>query len=291
VSQEKSMAGKTDIDVEGVINWFGITKRDLPWRNTTPWGVMVSEFMLQQTPVNRVLPVWTSWIERWPTPADLGAAKKSDAITAWGRLGYPKRAIRLHESAFIINRDFQNEVPQDIDQLMSLPGVGEYTASAIAAFAFNQSALVLDINIRRLFARVIDGQEHPTSAPSQTERARRSELIPADGATWAAATMELGALICKSRNPTCDLCPLAHTCSWKKTGYPKSQIVRKSQKWEGTDRRCRGLILQALRESHRATSTELKKLWDKDSQVEQALKTLLADGLIQNTGKSFTLAD
>ena len=291
MSQESFKAGKADIDVAGVMDWYALNRRDLPWRNTTPWGVMVSEFMLQQTPVNRVLPLWTSWIERWPTPADLGAAKKSDVITAWGRLGYPRRATRLHEAAIIISRDFQNEVPKDRDQLMSLPGIGEYTASAIGAFAFNQSALVLDINIRRLFARVIDGQEHPTSAPSKTERALRSELIPVDGATWAAATMELGALICKSRNPTCSSCPLADQCAWKISGYPKSQLVRKSQKWQGTDRQCRGLILQALRERRKATSVELKQLWDQDSQVELALKTLLADGLIQITGKSITLAD
>jgi len=251
---------------------------------------MVSEFMLQQTPVQRVLPVWEKWLAKWPTPRDLAEAKRSDVITDWGRLGYPRRALRLHESATIIARDYKNAVPQDLTDLRSLPGVGEYTAAAIAAFAFNQSTLVLDVNIRRLFARVIDGVEFPTASPSQIERRLRTDLIPSDGAKWAAATMELGALVCTSKNPDCAACPLKRQCAWRKAGYPKSELVRKSQAWVGTDRQCRGVIVQALREEKKLSARRLKELWHDSSQVEAALKTLIADGLIETTGKSYQLS-
>ena len=275
---------------EIVLEWFDQNKRDLPWRRTTPWGVMVSEFMLQQTPVQRVLPVWEKWLAKWPTPRDLAEAKRSEVITDWGRLGYPRRALRLHESATIIARDYKNAVPQDLTDLRSLPGVGEYTAAAIAAFAFNQSTLVLDVNIRRLFARVIDGVEFPTASPSQIERRLRTDLIPSDGAKWAAATMEFGALVCTSKNPDCAACPLKRQCAWRKAGYPKSELVRKSQAWVGTDRQCRGVIVQALREEQKLSARRLKELWHDSSQVEAALKTLIADGLIETTGKSYQLS-
>ena len=273
-----------------VLDWFDQNKRDLPWRNTTPWGVMVSEFMLQQTPVIRVLPIWNQWLTKWPTALDLSLAKKSEVITAWGRLGYPRRALRLYESAGIIARDFDNQVPRAIEDLRALPGVGEYTAAAIAAFAFREPALVLDVNIRRLFARVIDGVEHPTSSPSQIERKLRYDLIPDDGATWAAATMEFGALICTSKSPLCTQCPLKRECAWRNAGYPPTEQIRKSQGWVGTDRQCRGTIVQALRENEKLSQTALKKLWHDGSQIEKALKTLIADGLIETTGKSFQLA-
>ena len=272
-----------------LLDWFDQNKRDLPWRRTSPWGVMVSEFMLQQTPVHRVLPVWEEWMGKWPTPLDLSMAKKSEVISAWGRLGYPRRALRLYESATVIARDFHNEVPSNPEILRSLPGVGEYTAAAIAAFAFNESTLVLDINIRRVFARVIDGVEHPTAAPTQLERKSRKQLIPLEGAKWAAATMEFGALICKSKNPLCDSCPLTRQCAWRKAGYPKSELIRKSQSWVGTDRQCRGTVVQALRENPKLSKQKLSALWGDQSQLEKALKTLIADGLIETTGKSFQL--
>jgi len=279
------------VEQQVVLDWFDQNRRDLPWRSTTPWGVMVSEIMLQQTPVNRVLPVFEKWLAKWPTPNDLALSKRSELITEWGRLGYPRRALRLHESAQIIARDFNNQVPRSLEDLRSLPGVGEYTAAAIAAFAFNESTLVMDINIRRLFARVIDGVEFPTAAPSQLERRLRYELIPKDGAKWAAATMEFGALLCTSRNPKCESCPLASQCAWRASGYPKSEMVRKGQAWMGTDRQCRGTIVQALREEKKLTEPALKKLWHDPLQVEKALKTLIADGLIETTGKSFKLPD
>ena len=277
---------------EPILDWFEKNKRDLPWRNTTPWGVMIYEFMLQQTPVKRVSPKWHEWIERWPTPADLAESKRSDAITAWGRLGYPRRATRLYESAGIIATKFDNEVPRSIEDLRTLPGVGEYTAAAIASFAYNESALVMDINIRRFFARSIDGVESPTQAPSQVERKIRAELIPNNGALWAAATMELGALVCTARTPACNECPVMSSCAWRKAGYPKSELVKRTQAWAGTDRQCRGVIVQHLRDEKSATKSALMKLWSDSDQAERALKSLIADHLIEATGRSsFKLAD
>ena len=265
-----------------IVNWFKRNKRDLPWRTTTPWGVMVSEYMLQQTPVNRVLPKWIEWMERWPTPKDLAAATPAQVITAWGRLGYPRRALRLHAAAQIIAEDFNNEVPEDELTLQQLPGIGEYTAAAIAAFAFDQRTLVMDVNIRRVLTRVIDGNEHPKPAPTSREKARRLTLLPEKNAhIWAAATMELGAIVCTSKNPKCELCPVISACNWRKNGYPKSDLIRKSQDWHGTDRKCRGTIVQALRENESLTENAIKKLWPEESQVEKALKTLQEDLLIE----------
>ena len=270
-----------------ITQWFAINKRELPWRATTPWGVMVSEFMLQQTPVARVLPKWIEWMERWPTPAELSKATPAQVITAWGRLGYPRRALRLHESAKIIARDFENEVPDSEEVLRSLPGIGDYTAAAISAFAFGANTLVMDVNIRRVLVRVLDGKEHPTSSPTVRERESRLAILPRRNAdNWAAATMELGALICTSKNPSCNDCPIISQCKWRKNGYPQSELVRKSQDWHGTDRKCRGTIVQALRENESLTVSAIKKLWPDESQVEKALETLLADNLIEEHSRS-----
>ncbi len=274
-----------------ILDWFDQNQRDLPWRKTDAWGVMVSEFMLQQTPVNRVLPKWHEWMERWPDPAALAEAKKSDVISAWGRLGYPRRALRLYESAKLISSEHGNRVPREVEVLLSLPGVGDYTAAAIAAFAYGDSTLVLDVNIRRFFARMYDGVENPTASLSRYERKIRAELIPQDGAKWAAATMEFGALVCTARSPLCNQCPVKASCAWAKAGFPREEVKSKTQAWHGTDRKCRGTVVQALRENLKLTPSALKKLWDDDAQVEKALKTLLADGLIEATGKSYKLSD
>lgn len=270
-----------------ITQWFAKNKRDLPWRATTPWGVMVSEFMLQQTPVARVLPKWIEWMERWPTPAELANATPAQVITAWGRLGYPRRALRLHESAKIIARDFNNEVPENEEVLRSLPGIGDYTAAAISAFAFGTNTLVMDVNIRRVLVRVLDGKEQPTSSPTVRERESRLSILPRLNAdNWAAATMELGALICTSKNPSCNDCPVISQCKWRKNGYPQTELVRKSQDWHGTDRKCRGTVVQALRENESLTLSAIKKLWPEESQVEKALETLLADHLIEEHSRS-----
>ena len=264
-----------------VLAWYKKNKRELPWRNTDAWGVLVSEIMLQQTPVARVLPIYIEWMKRWPTPEALAAATPAQVITAWGRLGYPRRALRLHECAKVISTQYKGQIPETQSELRELPGIGDYTSAAIIAFAFEGRSLVLDINIRRVFARVIDGVEVPTAAPTKSERLEREKLIPSKNPhVWAAATMELGALICTAKNPKCGQCPLADQCIWRSLDYPLSDQPKRTQSWHGTDRQCRGVIVQALRENPALSKKEIMQLWDVPSQVEKALLTLLEDGLV-----------
>ena len=267
--------------------WFKKNKRDLPWRKTDSWGILVSEFMLQQTPVNRVLPVYNEWMERWPTAAHLAKATPDEDITARGRLGYPRLALRLHECAKVITKELNGKIPTTEVELRKLPGVGEYTAAAMVAFAFSGRSLVLDINIRRLFVRLFDGAESPTTSATKEEKVRYEELIPKkEPHIWAAATMELGALVCTSQSPKCAICPVADKCLWRSLDYPKSDLVKRRQSWHGTDRQCRGAVVQALRENDVLTKAQIAQLWDVPSQLEKALLTLLDDGLIEARGKS-----
>jgi A/G-specific adenine glycosylase len=274
-----------------VLAWYKENKRDLPWRHSDPWGVLVSEIMLQQTPVARVLPIYIQWMKRWPSAASLATATPAEVITAWGRLGYPRRALRLHECAKVITGQYQGVVPKTEKELRELPGIGEYTSAALVAFAFNGRSLVLDINIRRLFSRVIDGVEVPKAAPTKSERIAREKLIPVrDPHIWAAATMELGALICTAKKPQCGQCPLADQCMWRSLDYPLSDQPKRRQTWHGTDRQCRGVIVQALRENSVLQKKEIMLLWDVPSQVEKALLTLLEDGLVVSMkGQHFSL--
>jgi A/G-specific adenine glycosylase len=270
-----------------IIAWFKKNKRDLPWRKTDAWGVLVSEIMLQQTPVQRVLPVYNEWMKRWPTPSHLAKATPAEVITAWGRLGYPRRALRLHECAKVINADLKGVIPNTESELRKLPGIGEYTAAAMVAFAFEGRSLVLDINIRRLFSRLYKGEEAPAAAPTKAERLEYAEYVPQKNAhLWAAATMELGALICTAKNPICGRCPVADSCQWRSLDYPATDRIKRTQTWHGTDRQCRGTIVQALRENSTLNKKQIHLLWDVPSQVEKAILTLLDDGLIEERRKN-----
>ena len=220
--------GGADEDLAGLhaalIGWYGDHARELPWRgeSASPWAVMVSEFMLQQTPVARVLPVFEQWIERWPTPADLAAERAGEAVRLWGRLGYPRRALRLHAAAQTIVERHNGEVPADHGELRALPGVGDYTAAAIATFAFGQRHAVLDTNVRRVLARVVRGDELPPASVTVAERAMAEALLPGDGdaPVWSIAVMELGALICTATRPACERCPVSQRCAWVAAGRP-----------------------------------------------------------------------
>ncbi|MGC2678815.1 MAG: A/G-specific adenine glycosylase, partial [Mycobacterium sp.] len=153
-------AVKPSPTVSELLGWYDRSRRDLPWRNpdVTPWQILVSEFMLQQTPVSRVVPIWLDWVARWPTPSATAAASPADIVRAWGKLGYPRRAKRLHECATVIARDHGGVVPDDVEVLLTLPGVGSYTARAVACFAYQQSVPVVDTNVRRVVARVVHGR-------------------------------------------------------------------------------------------------------------------------------------
>ena len=271
-----------------VLAWYSAHARELPWREPSagPWAVMVSEFMLQQTPVKRVLPMYQAWMERWPTPADLAAAPAGEAVRAWGRLGYPRRALRLHAAATAITEQHGGEVPVDHAALLALPGVGEYTAAAVASFAHRQRHAVLDTNVRRVFARLVDGREYPPQATTAAERRTATELLPDDpetAATWAVAVMELGALVCTARTPSCGACPVARECAWRGAGYPAHDgPPRKGQTYAGTDRQVRGKLLAVLREAHgEVPQSALDAVWGDSVQRGRALDGLVADGLVE----------
>lgn len=285
--------------------WFQREARDLPWRGEcSAWGILVSEIMLQQTPVVRVRPVWEQWLERWPTPADFAAAPAADVLRAWGRLGYPRRALRLHAAAEQIVADHGGAVPDTYEGLLALPGVGTYTAAAVAAFAFGRRTTVVDTNIRRVHARLVIGQALPAPALTAAEMTLAAQLLPletAESVQWNAAVMELGALICTARSPKCSDCPVLDKCAWIKAGQPEPSYIPKGQPWAGTDRQVRGAVMAVLRAASSPVHADL--LWDPEAaslhvevapelgklhalnthapQLKRALAGLVADGLAQ----------
>lgn len=270
-----------------IADWFEAAGRTLPWRSDPdPWGVLVSEVMLQQTPVTRVVPAYAEWMARWPTPTDLAAATTGDAIRAWGRLGYPRRALRLHAAAIRCRDTFDGQVPSDITDLRSLPGVGEYTAAAVASFAYGRRHAVLDTNVRRVQARWLDGAQYPVSTSTTApERQRSLDLLPlepAEAARVSIAVMELGALVCTARSPKCQVCPIAERCAWRSSGYPALDgPPRRGQTYAGTDRQCRGQLLAALREAEDPVPQRtLDAVWPEPDQRQRALESLIADGLV-----------
>lgn len=262
--------------------WYQHHARDLPWRRAdcTAWGVMVSEFMLQQTPVNRVLPVWEEWMRRWPTPASLAAEDSAEAVRAWGRLGYPRRAQRLHGAAVAITKHHDGEVPADYDELLELPGVGAYTAAAITVFAFGRRATVIDTNIRRVHARAVTGKALPHKHLNVAETTLAEELMPQNTAVscvWNASVMELGALVCVAKNPRCEQCPLEDICAWVKAGKPQAEYTPTGQSWHGTDRQLRGAMMAVLRAAHAPVPRELLTDFSTDITVPDALKIPVQD--------------
>jgi A/G-specific adenine glycosylase len=269
-----------------LVRWYDSNARDLPWRRprTSPWSVLVSEIMLQQTPVARVLPAHAAWLARWPAPADLAAAPAAEALRQWDRLGYPRRAVRLHETAELLVQRHGGEVPASAAALRALPGVGAYTAAAVASFAFGQREPVLDTNVRRVLARLVSGQQHPAPATSAAEIRLAEALLPGDGrraARWSVAVMELGALVCTATRPACAACPVAARCRWRGSGSPPGQARRRAPRYEGSDRQCRGSIMAALRAAAGPLpAAALTAAWDIEGQRARALAALLADGLV-----------
>lgn len=270
-----------------ILTWYAERARDLPWRRpgASPWAILVSEIMLQQTPVSRVLPAYEAWLDRWPTPAALAAEPPGEAVRAWGRLGYPRRALNLHASARAIVDRHDGRVPSAYDELRALPGVGAYTAAAVASFAYRQRHAVLDTNVRRVLARMISGVEYPAKTQTVAEMRLAESLLPPDGETsarWGVAVMELGALVCTARTPRCADCPVTGHCAWRIAGKPAYDgPVRKGQTYAGTDRQCRGRLLAVLRHAPGPVEKPaLDDAWDDAPQRERALASLIEDGLI-----------
>ncbi|GAB4899754.1 A/G-specific adenine glycosylase [Mycobacterium avium subsp. hominissuis] len=289
--------GSPLISVTDLLEWYRVARRDLPWRapGVSAWQILVSEFMLQQTPVSRVLPIWPDWVRRWPTPSATAAASAADVLRAWGKLGYPRRAKRLHECATVIARDHGDVVPDDVDTLLTLPGVGGYTARAVACFAYRRPVPVVDTNVRRVVARSVHGQADAGAPSAGRDHADVAALLPGDGSApeFSVALMELGATVCTARAPRCGLCPLRR-CAWREAGHPPATgPARRVQTYAGTDRQVRGRLLDVLRGNDSpVTRAELDVAWLTDTaQRDRALYSLLADGLVTQTADGrFALA-
>lgn len=270
--------------------WWDANARDFPWRfgRTSPWGVLVSEVMSQQTPMQRVLPYWTAWMAAWPTPAALAAASTAEVITAWGHLGYPRRALRLRECAQAICDDWDGEVPRDYDDLVALPGVGDYTASAVMSFAYGRRVPVIDTNIRRVLSRAIEGRESLGGSASAPEKRVIADCLPADdgqSVVWNQSVMELGAVVCTAAQPACESCPIAGECAFLAAGRPGlgQRRTRPRQRFQGTDRQVRGIVLHALREAGPGATLDyvaVRALWQDAVQLDACLASLDDDGLI-----------
>lgn len=242
--------------------------------------------MLQQTPVARVIPALERWLTRWPTPADLASVPPGEAVRAWERLGYPRRALNLHGAATAIAERHGNEVPSLVEELLALPGVGPYTARAVAAFAYGIRTPVVDTNVRRVLARAVRGQGEAGPARTTADLAEMEALLPVDPARARlvnAGTMELGQTVCTSRSPHCEVCPIADACAWRGAGYPPYLGTRApvQKKYEGSDRQVRGLVLRELRASDTPVPTAvIVGLWPDAEQLTRATDGLLRDGLV-----------
>lgn len=271
-----------------LIAWYRDNARDLPWRRPGfgAWGVLVSEFMLQQTPVSRVIPHLEAWLALWPSPADLAAAAPADAVRQWANLGYPRRALWLHRAAVEIRDRHDGVVPRDVEALLALTGIGDYTARALAVFAYGDRHPVVDTNTRRVLARALDGRAQP-GPPARGDLERMAAILPADDAAAAvvnAAAMELGALVCTARSPRCDACPLAGRCAWRAAGFPETADLRRRQaRYEGSDRQARGAVLRVLREApdHSVPLDTVAADWPDAAQRDRAIDSLIADGLAE----------
>jgi A/G-specific adenine glycosylase len=278
------------VDTASVIDWYNGNARDLPWRqrDTTAWGVLVSEIMLQQTQVSRVEPIWLEWMARWPRPSDLAAASPADVLRAWGKLGYPRRAMRLRDAATAIANDHGDAVPSDVDTLLALPGIGAYTARAVAAFAYGRRCPVVDTNVRRVVARAVHGAGDAGPPATTRDLSDVDALLPDDEPTAARlsiALMELGALVCTARTPRCVDCPVLSSCAWQLAGRPVyTGPTKPVQRFAGTDRQVRGLLLDVLRDtSEPVVKAKLDIVWSDAGQRDRCLDSLLVDGLVEQT--------
>ncbi|TQK19175.1 A/G-specific DNA-adenine glycosylase [Microbacterium sp. SLBN-154] len=270
--------------------WYRDNARDLPWRRPgfPAWGTLVSEFMLQQTPVNRVIPHLEAWLARWPAPADLAADPPAEAVRQWANLGYPRRALWLHRAATEIRDRHGGVVPQDVDALLALTGIGDYTARAVAVFAYGRRHPVVDTNTRRVLARAVEGRSLP-GAPARRDLSAMEAILPPDDAAAAivnAAAMELGATVCTARTPRCPACPLSARCAWRAAGYPDTGDARRRQaRYEGSDRQARGAVLKELRDAaHDLPQQSVLADWPDALQRDRAIDSLVSDGLVEAAG-------
>jgi len=243
-----------------LLAWFAENNRaTLPWRtDRASYRIVVSEFMLQQTQVDRVVPLFEAFVARWPTFAALSAASQADVVRAWKGLGYNSRAVRLHALARVVCEKYAGELPRDDASLRALPGIGPYTARAIAAFAFDADVVAIDTNIRRIVHRTQFGLEWPPLAtPAEIDAVASSLVPPGGGFAFNSALMDLGATLCTARAPKCLLCPLALDCAAapidaatlarRAAAHARLRTPQEKIKFEETDRFVRGRVIDRLR--------------------------------------------
>ncbi len=262
------------IDAGAVLAWGVPQLRDLPWRaERDPWAILVAEVMLQQTQAERVIPKWTAFLDAYPDPAACAASPLGDVLRLWQGLGYPRRARNLHHAAEVIIEHHGGRLPDDLDGLLALPGIGPYTARAVLAFAFERDVAVVDTNIARILARTVGERLTPRRA-----QAAADESVPGGhGWIWNQVIMDLGASLCRP-TPRCERCPLAASCSWHRAGHPapdpavgSAGVSTRQAPFDGSDRQARGRVLAALHDGPRPAS-------DFDARI---LSTLMNDGLVE----------
>ena len=267
----------------GVVLAWGLPRlRDLPWRRTRdPWAILVAEVMLQQTQVPRVIGPWHEFLVAYPSPADLAAAPLGEVLVRWQGLGYPRRARNLHDAAQVVVDRHGGRMPDTMDELRALPGIGPYTARAVLAFAFEHDVAVVDTNIARVLARVAG-----TRLTAREVQAAADDLVPlGEGWAWNQTIMDLGATVCRP-SPRCDVCPLAETCAWHRADHPepdpaeRSALVSTRQApYEGSERQRRGRVLHALGRGPVLAADH----------PESTVASLIADRLIESDGVWLTL--
>lgn len=246
-----------------------------------------------------MIPRLEEWLLRWPTPSALAAEPASEAIRAWGSLGYPRRALALHAAATAVAERHGGVVPSDVDELLALPGVGPYTARAVAVFAYRHRHPVVDTNVRRVLARALDGKPDAGAPSTRADLERMEGFLPVDrerSTRVNAGTMELGALVCTARAPRCAACPIADACAWRAAGYPDAppehRPAPRQKRYEGSDRQVRGLVLRAVRSSDLPVSgPTLHALWTDAAQLDRAIAGLVRDGLIVGEPQGWALPD
>jgi A/G-specific adenine glycosylase len=270
---------------DALLTWAAREGRDLPWRRTRdPWAVLVSELMLQQTQVPRVVTRWGEFLDRFPTVAACASSPAGDVVRAWAGLGYNRRALNLHRCSVAVVERHGGELPDDLEALLALPGIGPYTARAVLVFAFERDIGLVDTNAGRFLARAGAGR---ALAPKEAQ-ALADELVPAArGWAWGQAVFDLGALVCTKRSPACGRCPIVSHCRWAVAGWPEPDPVAGSagistpqSVFAGSDRQGRGRLVDALRLGPVAVADVLAVTgWDDAERARRVADTLVADGL------------
>ena len=274
-----------------VLAWGVPRLRDLPWRRTRdPWSVLVSEVMLQQTQVARVIPRWQSFLDRFPDVESCAAAPLGDVLREWQGLGYPRRARNLHLTAGRVVE--AGRFPQDLDGLLALPGIGAYTARAVLAFAFEVDAAVADTNIGRVYARVAGERLTPKQLQAMAD-----EACPSGEAwTWNQCLMDLGAVLCRPNSPACHECPVVGSCSWHNSQLPdpavgSSGVSGRQARFEGSDRQARGRLMQAISQGPIHRSNAAEAMQRDTATAARLIDDLIGEGLCRDDGDTLLLPE